>query len=93
MTWEGFGIFLAVLIGVPLALIFGLAMLVAGGDDAINKATDVHYLPMRCRVCERNRLQYDPVANTIECEKCHTRWPDRDDYADASHTRQQKGTE
>lgn len=30
MTWEGFGIFLAVLIGVPLSLIFGLAMLVAG---------------------------------------------------------------
>ncbi len=29
-----------------------------------------HYLPMDCPACTRRRLEYDPVANTVECEKC-----------------------
>ena len=45
------------------------------------EALAVHYLPMCCPKCGRNRLEYDQRAHTIQCEACSVTWPDADDGA------------
>ena len=31
---------------------------------------EVRYLPIPCPVCNRLRVEYDPVSKTVVCEKC-----------------------
>lgn len=38
----------------------------------LERYLEIHYLPMACPVCGRQRLEYDRFNNLVKCEKCGT---------------------